>query len=98
MNGNQNKFQPSVLKEEIKQLLRDGVSVEECATKFPLSVRTIYRWFREVRGEQQMTFRSREGGLPNTVLAILTHLIGYSDSERESILAKVKEVCKVIAS
>jgi len=44
-------FQPSQHKEEIKQLLRDGISVEECATRFPLSERTIYRYLREVQDE-----------------------------------------------
>ena len=46
-------FQPSKHKEEIKQLLRDGVSVEECATKFPLSERTIYRYYKEVQDEKE---------------------------------------------
>jgi len=45
-------FQPSKHKEEIKQLLRDGISVEECATRFPLSERTIYRYLREVQDEK----------------------------------------------
>ncbi len=45
-------FQPSQHKEEIKQLLRDGVSVEECATRFPLSERTIYRYYREIQDEK----------------------------------------------
>lgn len=44
-------FQPSQHKEEVKQLLRDGISVEECATRFPLSERTIYRYLREVQDE-----------------------------------------------
>lgn len=46
-------FQPSQHKEEVKQLLRDGVSVEECATKFPLSERTIYRYYKEVQDEKE---------------------------------------------
>ena len=45
-------FQPSQHKEEIKQLLRDGITVEECATRFPLSERTIYRYLKEVQDEQ----------------------------------------------
>jgi len=44
-------FQPSKHKDEIKQLLREGISVEECATRFPLSERTIYRYLREVQDE-----------------------------------------------
>ena len=45
-------FQPSQHKGEIMQLLRDGISVEECATRFPLSERTIYRYLKEVQNEQ----------------------------------------------
>lgn len=45
-------FQPSPHKEEIKQLLRKGTSVEECATKFPLSERTIYRYYKEIQDEE----------------------------------------------
>lgn len=45
-------FQPNQHKEEIKQLLRDGISVEECATKFPLSERTIFRYYKEVQDEK----------------------------------------------
>jgi len=45
-------FQPSVYKEEIKQLLRDGVTAEECATRFPLTVRTIYNYLKEVQDEK----------------------------------------------
>ena len=48
-------FQPSQHKEEIKQLLRDGITVEECATRFPLSERTIYRYLKEVQGEKSGT-------------------------------------------
>jgi len=44
-------FQPSKHKDEIKQLLRDGITVEECATRFPLSERTIYRYLKEVQSE-----------------------------------------------
>jgi hypothetical protein len=44
-------FQPSQHKEEVKQLLRDGKTVEECATLFPLSERTIYRYYREIQDE-----------------------------------------------
>ena len=46
-------FQPSQHKEEIKQLLRDGITVEECATRFPLSERTIYRYLGEVQHEEK---------------------------------------------
>ena len=45
-------FQPSQHKEEIKQLLRDGISVEECSTRFPLSERTIYRYWKEIQDEK----------------------------------------------
>ena len=44
--------QPSKHKEDIKQLLRDGVTVEECATRFPVSERSIYRYLREVQNEK----------------------------------------------
>ena len=44
--------QPSEHKEEIKQLLREGLTVEECATRFPLSERTIYRYYREIQDEK----------------------------------------------
>lgn len=46
-------FQPNEHKEEIKQLLREGVSVEECATRFPLSERTIYRYYKEIQDEKE---------------------------------------------
>ena len=48
-------FPPHRLKEEIKQLLKDGVSPEECVTRFPPpqgpSERTIYRYLAEVKKE-----------------------------------------------
>jgi len=45
-------FQPSKHKDEVKQLLREGVTVEECVTRFPLSERTIYRYLKEVQDER----------------------------------------------
>lgn len=44
-------FQPSQHKGEIKQLLRDGVTPEECAVRFPISERTAYRYLAEVKKE-----------------------------------------------
>ena len=45
-------LQPSKHKEDIKQLLRDGVTVGECTTRFPVSERSIYRYLREVQDEK----------------------------------------------
>jgi len=45
-------FQPSQHRDEIKQLLRDGKSVEECVTLFPISERSVYRYLKEVQNEK----------------------------------------------
>lgn len=46
-----NRYSPSPHKEEAKQALRNGTSVEEVATRFGLSERAIWRYLKEVRNE-----------------------------------------------
>lgn len=46
-------FQPNEHKEEIKQLFRDGVTLEEMLKRYPPSMkRSIYRYQKEVTNEQ----------------------------------------------
>ena len=45
-------FQVSEYKEPIKQLLRDGLSVEDCAKQYPVSERTVWRYYKEVQDEK----------------------------------------------
>ncbi len=45
-------FQPNQCREEAKQLLREGVSPEECATRFSIGERTAYRYLKEVQDEK----------------------------------------------
>lgn len=46
-------FQPSVYKEEIKEKLRAGDKPEKIATEYPLKIRTIYRYMKEVQDEKE---------------------------------------------
>lgn len=68
-------FQPSQHKEEIKQLLREGVTVEECATRFPLTERTIYRYLKEVQNEKAGIVPEDKGKSATKIVTKPTELI-----------------------
>lgn len=46
------KFQPASCKQEVMRALREGMSPEECATKFPITERTAFRYLREIQDEK----------------------------------------------
>jgi hypothetical protein len=46
-------FQVSKYKEEIKEKLRQGISPEEIAKQYPISVRSAYNYLKEVRDEKE---------------------------------------------
>ncbi|MDP2729120.1 MAG: hypothetical protein Q8O55_01400 [Dehalococcoidales bacterium] len=56
-------FQATEFKEEIKQLFKDGVTLEEIVTRFPaVSKRTIYRYQKEAEAEKANPAGERTGG------------------------------------
>lgn len=62
-------FQPSVYKEEIKQKIRDGQKPEELVTQYPLKIRTIYRYMKEVQDEKEGKLPERKsGGSPGSAI------------------------------
>jgi len=45
-------FPPNPYKEAVKKALREGITPEGCASQFPVSVRTCWRYLQEVRAER----------------------------------------------
>jgi len=61
-------FQPNEHKDEMKQLLRSGASIEELMKRFGVSMRTLYRYRDEIKAEDEgrppepKTDKSAQGG------------------------------------
>jgi len=82
-------FMPSQYKEPAKQLLRQGKTPEEVVKEIPLSLRSIYRYLKEIQDEKKGAETKPGGGAVKTVQGLPTPLASVTAKTPAPIIFRI---------